>query len=139
MTLPFKLDDGGCSASSRPHSKRDCVVAAIAIVVECPYDLAYDTVALAGRKPDQGFESDVWLKKVKGRVFGGQFKPIKVKIANPVGRKTVLTPSTFGLLYPKGHFLLETRMHVWAYVDGYHHDIALPYDKPLTGAWQWHP
>lgn len=140
MTLPFKLDDGGCWSSSYPHSKRDCTVASMAIVTGVSYDSVYQTLALVGRKPNQGFESDVWLKKVRGRAFGGRFRAVPVTTRSPVdGSKVPLTPSTFGLLHPKGRYLLETSAHVWAYCEGYHHDLALPYDKPLTGAWQWHP
>ncbi len=135
--IPFKLSDGGCSLSCRPHEYRDCVVAAFAVVTGKPYDEIYDIIALAGRPPNQGFESDVWLKRMRGKVLGGQFKAVKVRIKSPVGRMISLTPRTFGLLHPKGRYILETASHTWAIVDSVHHDLALPKDKPLTGAWRW--
>ncbi len=137
--LPFKLDDAGCHLSSRPHERRDCVVSALSIVTGLPYDVVYPIVALAGRRPNHGFESDKWLKRMGGRVLGGRFKPVKIRVPSPVGRTVVLTPSTFGLLYPKGRFLLEQPTHTWSCLNGIHHDLALPYDRPLTGAWQWFP
>ena len=137
--IPFQLSDGGCAFSSRPHEVRDCVVAAFAIVTDRLYDEVFDIIALAGRPSNQGFESDVWLKKTRGKVFGGQFKVVPVKVKSPVGRMVALTPRTFGLLHPKGRYILETTQHTWALVDQTHYDLSLPKEKPLTGAWLWVP
>lgn len=140
MSLLFKLDDGGCWASSHAHERSDCTVSAFAIVTGRPYDLIHSTLALAGRRPNRGFESDVWLKRVRGRVLGGLFKRANVRLPSEVGGpKVTLTPATFSLAYPEGRYLLESPTHVWACCEGVHHDIALPYDRPLTGAWRWHP
>ncbi len=138
--LPFKLHDGGCHRSSHPHEHSDCTVSAFAIVTGLPYDKVYSILALAGRKPNRGFESDVWLKKMKGRVLGGLFKAASVRVPSEVDkRKVTLTPDTFRLAYLEGRYVLETQSHTWAYRDGTHYDIALPYDRPLTGAWRWYP
>lgn len=141
---PLQLDDGGRHLSRRPGQYHDCSVRALAILTGQPYDVCYDLLARAGRKPCQGFESDKWLKKVKGRVFGGQFKAVPIIASRPIPRSptVVLTPSTFGR-DPKylngGRYLLETPSHTWAVIDGIHHDLWRVKEQPLTGAWQWFP
>lgn len=143
---PLVLDDGQRNLSKRPGQTADCTVRAFAIVTGLSYDLIYETLAKAGRKPCQGFESDVWLKKRRGRVFGGLFKPVEIRaLRQPMDQCTIrpvsgkLTPSTFASVYPEGRYLLETPNHVWCQIDGIAHDLWRVKEQSLTGAWRWHP
>lgn len=136
---PLVLNDGGRNLSSRIGQFSDCTVRAFAIITGLDYDIVYDTLAKAGRKPCDGFDSTEWLKKRRGRAFGGVFKPVKV-----VGRddrysqRPHLTPLNFASYHPKGRFMLETDSHTWICLDGIHHDLwRVKQDKPLSGAWEF--
>lgn len=124
---PLILDDGGRNLSLRPGQSNDCIIRAFSIVTDLDYDLIYDTFARSGRKPCQGYDSPAWLKRRKGRAFGGRFTSLKVR---------GMTPLAAGLRYPKGRYLLETDDHVWALIDGRHHDL-LRIGDTLTGAWRY--
>lgn len=122
------LDDGGRNASQRPNQFNDCTVRALAVVTQTDYDIVYDLLAKAGRKACEGFESDAWIRRKRGYVLGGRFKPIRVHD---------LTVATFANKYPKGRYLLETSNHTWAVINGKHHDLRRVKEQPLTGAWIW--
>lgn len=124
------LDDGGREASKRCGQHSDCTVRALAIVTATPYDEVYETLARAGRRSCAGFESDEWLKRRRGRAFGGRFRALNV---------TDLTPSTFATRYPTGRFLLETSSHTWACISSIHHDLWRVKEQPLSGAWLFTP
>jgi hypothetical protein len=139
MFYPLKLDDGNRNMSKRPGQFSDCVVRAFAIITGLDYDTVYDILAKAGRKPCEGFDSTEWLKKRRGRAFGGVFKPVKV-----IGRddrytqRPHLTPLNFGVYHPRGRFLLEFENHVWVIKNGVHHDLwRVKQEKPLSGAWEF--
>ncbi len=129
---PLILDDGNCHLSTHSQEINDCSVRAFAIVTELPYDEVYSILAKAGRKRNRGFHSDKWLKKHKGQVLGGVFKPIKLN------RTLRLTPLNFGPLHPKGRYILETEDHTWACLNSIHHDLwRVKQDEWLTGAWEF--
>lgn len=137
---PLVLNDGNRNLSRRPGQFNDCTVRAFAIITGKSYDEVYDILAKAGRKPCQGFDSTGWLKKRRGRAFGGHFKaiPILFRLKGSMARYT-LTPSLFASHYPEGRFLLETPSHTWACLDSIQHDLWRVKERSLTGAWQWHP
>jgi hypothetical protein len=146
---PLVLDDAGRNLSKRTGSFNDCTVRALAIVSRQPFDLVYETLAAAGRKPCEGFDIDGWIVRKRRRAFGGHFRrvpifvPIKLRAAGPKwNRETVhirLTPATFTAHYPKGRYLVTTDDHVWAVVDSRHHDLIRVKEQPLAGAWVWVP
>lgn len=131
ILYPLKIDDAGCHLSLRPEERSDCTVRAFSIVTNLPYNHIYDVLREAGRRPHQGFDSDKWLARKKGRVFGGVFKPVNVK---------GLTPLTVGNKYPVGRYIIETPDHVYGLLDGVSHDLVrLKDNTQLTGAWKWFP
>lgn len=127
--------------SKRPSQIHDCSVRALAIITETAYDEVYDLLSKAGRKPCDGFDSTTWLKKRKGRVFGGIFVPVKVTgFDDRYSQRPHLTPLNFASYHPKGRFLLETHSHTWVVIDSVHHDLwRIKQEQPLTGAWEWFP
>lgn len=140
MFYPLQLNDGGRNMSIRYGQTADCSVIAFAIVAGVSYDESYDILAKAGRKPCEGFASDEWLKKRKGRAFGGVFKPVKVVgLDDKYSQRPHLTPLNFASYHPKGRFLLEHPSHVWCCINGTHHDMwrVKPQTRPLTGAWEF--
>ncbi len=122
------IDDAGCHLSKRFEERSDCTVRAMAIVTGLNYDHIYDVLDEAGRPRHQGFDSDIWLKKRNGQVFGGRFKPIKVK---------GLTPNLFPVRFPIGRYLVETHDHVYCVIDSVAYDLIRTKEQPLTGAWRW--
>jgi hypothetical protein len=136
---PLILDDGGRNTSLRIAQTNDCSVRAFAIITGKPYDTVYDILAKAGRKSCQGFESDEWLQKRRGRAFGGIFKPVKITGRDDrYSMRPDLTPLNFASHHPSGRFLLETTDHVWCVLEGVHHDLwRVKQGQPLTGAWEF--
>ena len=136
---PLVLHDGGRNTSLRPGQYADCSVCALATISGKSYDEVYDILAKAGRKPCEGFGSDEWIAKHKGRVLGGIFRPIKVTgYDDRYSQRPPLTPLNFATYHPKGRFLLETLSHTWPVINGIHYDMwRVKQDKPLTGAWEF--
>lgn len=130
---PLVLDDGGRNLSRRPGQYHDCTVRALAIVTGMDYDLVYDILAKAGRKPCQGFEVERWIRRHKGLVLGGRF--VESKLVRP----RALTPITFNFLYPQGRYLVSTTNHTWAVLDGVHYDLWRVKEQPLTAIFKWQP
>ena len=131
---PLVLDDGGRNFSKRPSQTADCSVRAFSIVSGLPYDEVYDILQKAGRKPCQGFHTDRWVKRNKGKVVGGKCTAVKLKVG-----KIDLTPNNFVNFYPKGRFVLESHDHTWAVIDGVHRDmwrVKCP-DDSLFGVWKF--
>jgi hypothetical protein len=135
------LNDGGRSESKRPAQTADCTVRALSIVTGVCYDIAYETLAAAGRRPCHGFEIEEWLTKRRGKVFGGRFKRVSLIAprAIPGSPKVIFTPSSFARYHSKGRFILSTPSHVFALLDGVAHDLWRIKDAPLADAWEWHP
>jgi len=94
------------------YENNDCGVRALALVCNIPYKTARETLSAHGRKHGAG-------------VFTFQLAKALVEHSNPKPLQTVLkpkggryTPKTIGKAYPKGRFLLYSRGHVMAMVDG---------------------
>ena len=116
---PLVLNDGGRNFSKRPLQFNDCTVRALAIIANIPYDLAYDTLAKAGRKSCDGFDLGKWIKVRKGKFLGKTFRQdLQIQKAG-----YIITPFNFGNLFPKGRYLLETHNHIWVVIDGIHYDL----------------
>ena len=56
----YMKNDGGRASSKRPKQKNDCVVRAIAVAFNLPYDDVYETMADLGRKCGRGTDKDAW-------------------------------------------------------------------------------
>lgn len=95
------------------HETNDCGVRALACVCSIPYPAAHMTFRILGRRPRDGVH------------MGDMFKALK-KHAKNVGNIQLIqqpngsrfTPISVAKAYPKGRFLLYSRGHVMAMVDG---------------------
>jgi len=124
---PLVLSDGGRNISKRPRQSADCTVRALAIVTEIKYDLAYDTLKVAGRKCNDGFDLAKWLKKMD--VFYG-WKCHKLKSKG----------MTIDKLFEKqcDNMIIELYDHVFAIKKNQAHDlIREDGDSEVLGIWQF--
>jgi len=136
---PLVLDDANRNLSKRPGQSNDCVVRALSIVTETPYDTVYELLAKAGREPCEGFDCGGWLRN-HPRVLGGKFTPVKVAgLDDRYSMRPDLTPLNFACHHPSGRYILENEKHVWAVINGVHHDLWRVKNVPLSAAWLFAP
>lgn len=126
--MNFVADDGGRSASKRPKQRNDCVVRAIAIASERPYDEVYDELAAAGRQCGRGTAKNVWQVLLSDR---GE------RIAFPaVAGQARMKPAEFCRRFPSGRWVIQMAGHVAAVVDGVVHDDFQPRETACVyAAW----
>lgn len=91
----------------------DCSVIAVALTCRVDYDLAHVAMRAAGRKPRRGAFHEQIRKAVKSL---GKEPQKYLIIRKPNGSK--YTPKTIGKAYPQGRYLVYTRGHVFALVNG---------------------
>lgn len=110
----------------------DCSVKALALVANVPYEDAKRTLAARGRKDRAGAYTSTILSAVRdcGK------SPVRVDPASIIAHypsphsnvlKSITThhPRRFNKVWPRGKFLLFTRGHVSAVIDGVLHDWAV--------------
>lgn len=114
--------DGGRTQSRRPKQTNDCTVRAMAHVLDLPYDTAYDMLAKAGRKCNQGFHITKFLEQFLYNPKGFRGYAIE-KLSFPAvkGQKR-MNPVSFCEQYPKGRYICRTAKHVFAVIDGIVYD-----------------
>lgn len=128
VKLQTVITDGGAWDAEIFTERNDCTVRAVAIATGTPYDKVHAELEWRGRRPGQGFPltSEGHLKD-----FG--FKPYY--IPRPQGVKPRL--STVVSHVQKGRFIVQTRAHVFAIVDGVAFDkTASSLSKPVFSVWQ---
>ena len=91
----------------------DCSVRAVTLACSVPYETARAALRVAGRQPRQG-ALDHHIKKAVRALGHTTGKYIRPKQAN--GSK--YTPKTITKAYPQGRYLVYTRDHVFALVNG---------------------
>lgn len=118
MSTPFKLSDGGRSQSKRPRQKNDCVVRAIALAFERPYDEVYALLAAEGRacgRATSHLITNSWLsERAKYRSFPAEKGQPRMNLAR------------FAEEHPRGRFVAKMAGHVVAVIDGVVFDTIMP-------------
>lgn len=107
-----QYNDGGRAKSSRPRQKNDCMVRAIAIAFEQPYDLVYDKLSMHGRESGKG--TDYYTSK---RLIA----PFTKQKQFP---ENGITLETFAMLFPKETWIIFTKKHALAIKQGVIHDMV---------------
>lgn len=143
--MTFKLDDAGRSKSSRPKQSRDCTVRALARVLGCRYDRAYQILHDAGRECSKGFDIEEWGRSntvvaPSGRADArdeqiywqmhkmGFYQADQWKAAHKGERYGIPKATKRYRLHdflhdnPKGRFIVATACHVLAVVNGVAYD-----------------
>lgn len=132
--IQFVLTDAGRGISSYPDENNDCAVRAIAIVTGRSYDHVHNVLAKMGRKRHRGTDSLrlPWIKKRSRRAFGGRFDQYSFESFDfPIYARHL------SKIAPKGRWLFSSNDHIWALIDGVHHDDKLWLRKRIVDAWRY--
>lgn len=107
---------------------RDCVVRAVSVASGKPYSTIHAQLKACGRKDRRG------TKLQTSACFFTMFFPnANYKNLQVLGRPTL---SQFVRAYPTGRFVLFTRAHALALVDGIVHDWKASPKRRLICCWQ---
>ncbi|MGJ0509092.1 MAG: hypothetical protein ACR652_18615 [Methylocystis sp.] len=132
--MEFKYSDAGRKLSKRPKQINDCVVRALALAVEIPYDVAYDMAASHGRQSGRGmvhahiralFDS---VPRIAGR-----------HVFQAVKGQPRMNARRFAEAYPSGRWIVQFAGHYVAVVDGVFHDTVAAGCRPtrcVYSAWE---
>ena len=131
----FTPTDGGRSTSTRPKSKEDCTVRALALATGVSFDKAYDVLAIAGRKPHQRFAFKLWANSLAPRYT------LRVELRwhpfQAVKGESRMNPAKFCTQFLNGRWIVRTAKHVFAVIDGVVLDETSPRpDRCIYGAWE---
>lgn len=113
--------------------RNDCSVKAVAVALDISYNEAHDLCCLAGRKHGEGmYTKDILaaIQRSDKYLTMTSVLPVEMIARYPKGHRDVLRnvtthhPSRFKDNWPEGVYLLFSRHHVTAVVDGVVHDWA---------------
>lgn len=127
----FKYDDGGRAAAGYKGTTGDCVVRAIAIAAELPYQQVYDLVNEESSR-ERGRVRRGKIKKSSARE--GVFTPTTRRVLERLGWKWVplMGIGTGCKVHlnadelPSGRIICKVSRHVCAVIDGVIHDTHDP-------------
>lgn len=128
VKLQTVITDGGAWDAEIFTERNDCTVRAVAIATGKPYDKIHAELEWRGRRPGQGFRltEDGHLEELGFKRF---------HIPRPQGVKPRL--ATVVPHVQKGHFIIATKAHVFAIIDGVAFDkTASSLSKPVFSVWQ---
>lgn len=128
--IPFIKNDGGRKKAGLDHDKKSCTVRSLAIVAGLAYEDAYECCRLAGRKINHGISDIQIIQSLKfaHKKFAIRFEAIPApRKEHPeiAGYVRAVKHGTFAQIArqcPKGRYLLTSRSHAFALVDGVLHD-----------------
>jgi hypothetical protein len=125
--------DGGRQSSGYTCENKDCTVRSFALAADVPYDVAHDVAKRSGRKNNKGW----WPEKILAEAQkAGLVEFVEV----PVGAQNVQrynrlhgfitkikypTVTDVARRYRKGRYVISTRNHATALIDGVIHDTGL--------------
>lgn len=125
--MSFEIDDGGRSLSKRPGQNNDCVIRALAVVMEREYDEIYDEMKELGRKAQQGTLNRTWTSWLLAE------GAVRVE-----WEEEPLTVKQFLQEYEAGRFICHIPGHAFAVVDGVIHDThQFRLGVKLKGVFEW--
>ena len=112
MSLPNQLK----KVSKSYNEKNDCAVKAVAVVANASYQEAHEALRLAGRKPRRGTPLPVIFAALRSLGVYHEFKTVADHRGKDMGRCPISRVRS--RLPRKGRFLVLTRSHILAVVDG---------------------
>jgi hypothetical protein len=116
--LRFQKSDAGRSQSKRPKQKKDCVVRAVALAFEIPYDTAYEAMAEEGRKSGCGTPKKAWQGWLNSRAM-------RVPFPAESGRPR-MNLERFAAEHTTGRWVVQMAGHLVSVIDGVVHDDEMP-------------
>jgi hypothetical protein len=121
--------------------KNDCTVRAVALSANLTYLDAWHRLRKAGRVSGRGFHLEEWLKSapwLNGLFFKVDFEPWN-STYNGVSSKATYTTARFSVAFPVGSYLVFTRGHAYAQINGVVYD-TWPHPKTqVLAAWKFDP
>lgn len=126
----FVFNDGGRKEAGYLGEARDCVVRAIAIVFEKPYQEVYDALKIKGHSPRNGVNKRMYKKYLES--IGAKWTPT-MKIGS--GCKVHLKATEL----PEGRLVVRTSRHLTAVINGVINDTYDPSrggTRCVYGYWQ---
>jgi hypothetical protein len=131
------------NASFAAGETNDCGVKAVALVATVPYDVARQALADRGRKARKGTYTHDILATVRaaGKEVT-QVNPRDIIARYPSPHRNVLRsvtthhPRRFNKVWPKGRYLLFSKRHVSAVIDGELHDWAINSAKRVQAIYE---
>lgn len=136
--MKFVYNDGGRAAAGYKGSTSDCVVRAIAIATELPYQQVYDLVNELAQRERTGKR-----KRGKSNARTGVYKDTIKRVMERLGWRWIPTMHigsgckvhlTDGEL-PMGRLVVNVSKHTTAVIDGVIHDTHDPQRAPETTTW----
>ena len=101
------------------NETNDCVVRALSLAFNKPYEMVHEACAKAGRKPRRGMyreQTDKAIQTLSGDAQArGSVYPY---------RSHRPTFAQFAAMNPVGHFIVIKRGHAVVMIDGVYHDMA---------------
>lgn len=122
--MHFHQTDGGKQSSGFFAEKRDCTVRSLACAADIPYVDAHRIAKKSGRKNGRGWWSEKNLAVAKQE---GLLDFAKVPCAIPGRNYTRTYPTVAQIIarHKTGRYIICTRKHAMALIDGVIHDTGL--------------
>jgi hypothetical protein len=116
--------DGGRQSSGFFAEKKDCTVRSFACAADIPYSEAHAIMKRSGRRDGRGWWSERGLAVAKA---DGLLDFAKVPCAIPARNYLVTWPTVAQVIarYKTGRYIICTRRHAMALIDGTIHDTGL--------------
>ena len=137
--MNFEYNDGGRNFAGYKGDTGDCVVRAIAIATEKPYQEIYDAINVIA-KSERGYSVIRGIVRRKSSARTGVYKPTIRKYLRSLG--WTWTPTMFigsgckvhlhaGEL-PEGRLIVQVSKHLTTVIDGVIHDVFDPQRNTLV-------
>jgi len=124
MKIKLKVTDGGRQSSGFFQERRDCTVRSLANAADIPYSEAHAIAKAAGRTNGHGYHTSLILKVAERRgVF--TFTQIELPVYLSNGNGQLPTLASVVQHFRDGRYIVVTRNHAMALVDGVIHDTGL--------------
>ena len=128
--MKWNQNDAGRSTSLRPKQSLDCVIRAIALASQKPYDEVYDLMASAGRKSGRSTPKKVWKEVIH---------PMGLHYSFPAEKGLPRTTlADFAATFNSGRWVVQLAGHLTAVVNGEVLDTECPRSNACVyGAWKF--
>jgi hypothetical protein len=142
--MNYQYSDAGRRRWGFAQEKRDCTVRAVALSANLTYLDAWHRLRKAGRVSGRGFYLEEWLKSapwINGLFFKVDFEPFKPVMSHgvPISTKATYTTARFSVAFPTGSYLVFTRAHAYAQINGVVYD-TWPHPKTqVLAVWKFEP
>lgn len=124
MAVNIKVTDGGRQSSGFLLERHDCTVRSFACAADVPYSEAHRILQKSGRKNGKGWYSERGLAVAKKE---GLLDFVRIPCSLQAGGYRITWPTLAQIIarYKTGRYIICTRKHSMALIDGVIHDTGL--------------